>query len=108
MFQKENPGPRAIGTGAGIDTEQNVLDIRPRLKAQETRRLCRQSQVARICRIPRLVTELIEEIARHHPEIADDLDRRLDRYASLDAALLRWAGGDRFSASPIRVVGAAL
>jgi len=56
---------------------------------------------------PRATFELLDELARAHPEIAPDIDRRLERYAQLSPALLRATGGDRFPAAPIRLVGAA-
>jgi hypothetical protein len=52
------------------------------------------------------VYELLAELVRHHPGIADDLDRRLAAYTSrLIPALLRATGGDRFPASPLHLVG---
>jgi hypothetical protein len=50
--------------------------------------------------------ELVDEIARHHG-LGDDLDNRLERYAGLDPVLLAEVGGDRFPASPVRLVGGA-
>src|SRR4051812_42682747 len=102
----ENPGPRAIGAGAGINTEhQHVLDTRPRARSQGWR-LRRQWQVERIHRLgARAVAELLDEIGRHNPEIVADLDRRIAAYAAIDAEILGAVGGDRFPASPMRVVG---
>jgi hypothetical protein len=68
-------------------------------------RLRRQRYVEQICQAPRLVFELIEEIKRHHPTIADDVDARLERYASVNRHLLAAVGGDRFPAMPLRVIG---
>jgi hypothetical protein len=70
------------------------------------RNLRRQRHVEQICRIPRLVYELLDEIGRHHG-IADDIDRRLERYARLDPPVLAAVGGDRFPPSPIRALKAA-
>jgi hypothetical protein len=70
------------------------------------RRLRRQRQVERICRTPRLVAELLAELGRYHG-IAEDIDRRLAAYSSLDPALLAVVGGDRFPASPTRLIGSA-
>lgn len=66
--------------------------------------LRRQREVERICRIPRLVAELLAEIGRHYG-IADDIDRRLASYSSLDPALLAVVAADRFPTSPVRIVG---
>jgi hypothetical protein len=55
---------------------------------------------------PRVLFELIDELDRVHG-LGDDVDRRLERYAGLDLDTLRALGGDRFPASPIRVVGGA-
>ena len=55
----------------------------------------RQRHVERLCRIPRLVAELLDEIGRHH-SIADDIDRRLAQYAAVDSTVLAAVGGDRF------------
>jgi hypothetical protein len=55
---------------------------------------------------PRVLFELVDELDRVHG-LGDDVDRRLERYARLDPRLLRALGGDRFPASPTRVVGGA-
>jgi succinylglutamate desuccinylase len=75
-----------------------------RARIEAGHRLRRQRQVERLCETPRLVFELIEEVRRHHPGIAQDLDRRLANFAALDPAVLRALGGDRFAASPVRQV----
>jgi len=50
--------------------------------------------------------EFVDELARHHPEIASDIDRRLAAYAErLSPELLHAIGGDQFPVSPMRVVG---
>jgi hypothetical protein len=67
-------------------------------------RLRRRRQVERICRIPRLVAELLDEIARHHG-LVEDIDRRIAAYAGIDPDLLRQVGGDRFAPAPIRAIG---
>lgn len=59
------------------------------------RAMRRQRHVERLCRIPRLVAELLNEIGRHH-SIADDIDRRLALYAAVDPAMLAAVGADRF------------
>jgi hypothetical protein len=68
--------------------------------------LRRQRQVERICRIPCLVAELLDEIGRQHG-IEADIEWRLERFADLDLEMLRAVGGDRFPAPPLRLVGGA-
>lgn len=54
---------------------------------------------------PRALYELLDEIARYHPEIAGDLDQRLRAYAErLSPELLRAVGADRFAPQPLRLV----
>jgi hypothetical protein len=66
-------------------------------------RVRRQRHTAQVHALGARVTfEIFDEIARHHPEIADDLDLRLARYAGLD--LLVALGADKFPSSPIRAV----
>jgi hypothetical protein len=78
------------------------------LKQAAARYLRRQRAVERLHRLgARAVFELLDELARHHPGIAADIDARLARFAQLDPALLRALGGDRFAASPMRVIGGA-
>jgi len=72
--------------------------------AEPLRRLRRQRQVETICRTPRLVFELVDEIARHHPEIAEDINRRLAAYAGIDTGTLRAVGGDKFPPTILRPV----
>ena len=73
-------------------------------KRVETRRLQSERHVERIHRLgPRLVFELLDEIARHHGLDAD-LDRRLARYAALDPAILRAVSADRFAPLPLHTV----
>lgn len=69
------------------------------------RRLQLQRMVAAVHALgPRAVFELLDEIGRHH-DIANDIDRRLERYAALDRNMLRAVGGDRFAPWPsLRVV----
>ena len=68
------------------------------------RRPRRQRQVAVIVRLgPRAFFELLDELDRHHG-LGEDLDRRLERYAALDPAILRDVGGNVFPAFPIRGV----
>jgi hypothetical protein len=73
------------------------------LQAAAIVRLRRQRYIQKICRIPRLVAELLDEIGRHHG-IAKDIDHRLARYAAIDPALLAAVGGDRFPHPPVHMV----
>jgi hypothetical protein len=66
--------------------------------------LLRRRQVERICRTPRLVGELLDEIGRHHG-ISEDIARRLARYAALDPTILAVVGGDRFPPLPLYAIG---
>ena|SRR5438309_9347174 len=91
---------------AGVDKcQQRCLNTPASQIPQYPAQLRRQRDVEQICRIPRLVAELLDEIGRHH-RIEDDIGRRLAAYASLDPGLLRALGGDRFAASPTRLIGA--
>ncbi len=66
-------------------------------------RLRRQRQVEQLCQTPQLIGELLDELGRTHG-LADDINRRLARYAELDRGLLSLLGGDCFPASPIRLI----
>jgi len=102
------PRPQGSDLGSAADTETTEWELPSftvsAAKSQELGRLRRQRQVERVCRIPRLVDELLSEIGRHHG-IEDDVAARLDRYAAVDHDLLAALGADRFPASPMRVVG---
>jgi hypothetical protein len=66
--------------------------------------LRRQRAVRQIYQLgPRVIFELIAEISRHRG-IGDDVDQRRARYAVLDPAMLRIAGGDRLPAPPVHMV----
>jgi hypothetical protein len=69
------------------------------LQAAALRRLRRQRQIERICRIPRLAFELLDAFDRHH-DLGDDLDRRLYRYADLDPDILHAVGATVFPPQP--------
>ena len=74
--------------------------------AQARSRLRRQRLVERICDLgPRVVFELLDELATRHPGLDADLDRRLARFAGLDPVVLAAVGGNRFPAGPLRAVG---
>jgi len=78
----------------------------PSTQGQQLSRLRRQRQVEQLCHVLRLVFELLDELGRHHG-IAEDIDRRLARYAGLDPEFLRALGGDRFPGTPIHLVPAS-
>jgi hypothetical protein len=76
-----------------------------RQKMQAERRLRRRYLAQRIHALgARALLELVEELDRHHA-LGADLDRRLERYAALDAQVLRALGADRFPPLPFRAVG---
>src|SRR2546430_13971325 len=92
---------------AGIDIgQQHCLDTTANSKPQYPSHLRQQREVERICKIPRLVAELLAEIGRRHG-IEDDIAARLQRYAQLDPDLLTAVGADRFPAAPLRLIGGA-
>jgi hypothetical protein len=109
MPQKQNQEPLAGGLLAGILQAEHAVDIRKTLRNQASQRLKRQHLVERVNSLhsSRVWFEFVDEVVRHHPEIADDIDRRLERYARLDATLLCAVGGDKFAPSPVRLVGGA-
>src|SRR4051812_46150715 len=98
-------GPGATGRGSVELVKEHPEDRRPplwpqaRVTSQELRRLRRQRAVECAHRLgARAVFELLDELARCYPEIADDLDRRLAAYAErLNPDLLQAIDGDRFS-----------
>lgn len=66
------------------------------------RRLRRQRRAEAIHRLgARVLFEFVDEIAHYHPEIAADLDARLDRFACIDRDLLEAVDGNRFPSCPI-------
>jgi len=74
------------------------------LQAAALGHLRRERQIQRIHTLgPRVVFELIDELDRRH-ELGPDLDNRLGRYAALGPGTLRAIGGDRFPASPVRIM----
>jgi len=107
MSPNENPGPLAGGHGAVTLHVDRTVDNRKALRDQAERRLQRQHLVRTVYRLgARVLFELIDELDHHHG-LGDDLDRRLQRYARLDAELLHAAGRDRFPSAPLRLVGGA-
>jgi hypothetical protein len=90
---------------AGIDIgQEHCLDTTANQKSQYPAYLRHQRHVETICRIPRLVAELLAEIGRVHG-IADDIAARLERFAAVDHDLLAALGADRFPAPPLRLIG---
>jgi hypothetical protein len=90
----------AADVESGLEPRLYVTSAAP---SQPLVRLRHQRQVEHLCKIPRLVAELLSEIGRHHG-IEDDIAARLQRYAELDDDLLAALGGDRFPPSPLRVL----
>jgi hypothetical protein len=78
------------------------------MRATELRRLRRLRRVKTIAdmRAPRLWFEMLEQAARDLG--ADDyIDALLERFAGLDADVLRALGADKLPASPIHAVRGA-
>jgi hypothetical protein len=91
---------------AGIDIgQEHCLDTTANQKTQALTRLRQQREVERVCKIPRLVSELLAEIGRVH-DIEADIAARLERYAAVDHNLLAALGADRFPALPTRQIWA--
>jgi hypothetical protein len=100
MPSRKHPAPLSGGDRASIRHAEQQSFTRDSLKTQARQRLRRQHLALRIHNLgPR-------ELDRAHG-LGDDLDNRLQRYAGLDPALLAALGGERFSASPTRLIGAA-
>jgi hypothetical protein len=75
------------------------------LRQAADRRLRRQRAAERVHQLgARVAFELVDHLARRHPDIAGDIDEQLARFARLDPGILAPLGGDRFPAS-LRVVG---
>jgi hypothetical protein len=101
----ENPGQGATWTGAGIRYAEQLSSIRTSAERQAQQRLRRQHLAGQIYRLgARALFEFLDEIARHH-RLGEDIDRRLEKFASIDPALLSAVGGDRFAPAPMRLVG---
>jgi len=62
-----------------------------------------RAQIARLCRCPRLVVELLAEVAAEH-RIGAAIGVKLARYDALDFEALRIAGGDVIPLAPLHVV----
>jgi hypothetical protein len=102
----ETPQPGLLGPGAaGIDIgQEHCLDTPANQKLQYPVHQRQQRAVERVCKVPRLVLELLSEIGCHHG-IEDDIAARLERYGKLDLDLVRAVGADKFAPVPMRAVG---
>ena len=107
MSQKRNPEPLAGGLGAIRLHVNHTVDNRRILRDQAARCLRRQHLARQVHALgDRVLFEFIDELDRAH-DLGEDLDRRLERYAGLDAELLRALGGDCFPPAPLRAIGGA-
>ena len=108
----ETARPATWGSRPGLDdlrvAAESEASVNPNtLKTQAVLRLRRRQQAERLHALGgRAVFEFVDELARHHPEIAADLDRRLAVNAGLDPEIPREIGGDRFAPMPMRSVEA--
>ena len=59
-------------------------------------------RVESLCRLPRLIAELLAELAAEHG-LRSAVSRKLERYCGLPANVLTVTGGDRFSPMPLYV-----
>ena len=90
--------PGECDPGGAADSESGLehrIYVTSAAQSQPLVRLRQQRAVERLCKIPRLVLELLSEIGRRHG-IEDDIAARLERYAWLDHHLLADLGADRF------------
>ena len=60
-------------------------------------------QAERVCRTPRLATELLAELAAE-PRMEPVVRAKLERYSALPASALAATGGDRFPPAPLHEV----
>jgi hypothetical protein len=103
------PLPPGLRPGGAADSESGLeprLYVTSAAQSQPLVRLRQQREVERVCKIPRLVAEMLAEIGRVHG-IENDIASRLQRYASVDHDLLAALGADRFAPAPLRVIGGA-
>src|SRR3954470_4277027 len=104
--------PATRGSRPGLDdlrmaAESEAFLIQNPSHAQAQRRLRRQRHVEKLHRLgARVLFELVDELDRHHG-LGDDLDRRLEAYAGLDAELIAVVGADQFPPSPTLLIGGA-
>jgi hypothetical protein len=74
-------------------------------RSAELRRVRRRRMAEIVWRLgARAFFEFIDELDRHHG-LDDDLDRRLEKYATADPKLIALLGGDQFPAGPTRIFG---
>ena len=105
MAKKEHQVPLAGGHRAGTRYAVQQPSTRAILQWQAQQRIRREHLTRRVHRLgARVLFELLDELDRHHG-LGDDLDRRLGRFAAIDADMLRRIGGDSFAPAPTRVVG---
>lgn len=96
------PG-RAAGIESGLDLRFNT---RSQLKSQYPDYLRRQRHAQAAHALgARVFHEFVEELRRHHPNIAADIDKRIEAYAEINPVALAVAGGDKFAPVPLHVVG---
>jgi hypothetical protein len=92
-----------LGLAAPASVEQPPAQTAP-LPPEQTgaeRRLRRQRNARSVHRLgARVLFELVDELARHYPKFADDIDRRLERFAEVDPDALGRVGGDKFAPPP--------
>jgi hypothetical protein len=107
MSERERPAPLVVsGNLAGDNGSGQALVPQSISRSQYLARVRRERLVAVVHGLgPRAVFELLDELDRHHG-LSPDIDGRLERYAGLDPAALRAAGGDRFPMAPTRAIGA--
>src|SRR5690242_16713192 len=97
--KKRGPGAALAGAdgaaGSTLERERSPNIMTP-AAAPALRQLRRQRAVERLYRLGvRPVFELVDELARHHPELAGDIDDRLAAYVErLSPELLRATGGN--------------
>jgi|ERR1700716_4037909 hypothetical protein len=99
--------PGECDPGGAADSESGLehrIYVTSAAPSQSLVRLRQQRAVERVCKIPRLVAELLSEIGCHHG-IEDDIAARLERYGKLDLDLVRAVGADKFAPVPLRAVG---
>ena len=102
-------GVRPDQAAANRNDRECRLNSRLQSESQELRRLRRQRRVQQVNRLrsARVWFEFVDEVVRSHPDIADELDRRLERYAGIDPDMLHGVGADKFAPHPMRVVRSA-
>jgi hypothetical protein len=98
--------PGVCDPGGAADVKSGLepsLYVTSAAQSQSLVRLRQRRAVERICRVPRLVAELLAEIGRIHG-IDADIGARLERFAAVDHDLLAALGANQFPASPTRQI----